>query len=222
MLHRELHGTAFFLTDDGMFLTAAHVVEEFPNQDPPFVVFIVGGPGYAIMPVEFITVHPTADVALGKAVVNDQCRPCPMTLSTKRLLPGEPVSVLGYPHSVAEYALGKNGEALSRLTCTPDFFEGQVLDHHAGGIGLCKGAAYTTDIAPPPGHVSDLGGASGGPLVDSTTLHVHGLLCSASESYSVFTDIAEALDWEVFQLEGQGTLTIRAAGQRYPTKIKIR
>jgi hypothetical protein len=57
--------------------------------------------------------------------------------------------------------------------------------------------------------------------VDNRTLHVHGVLCSASEGYSVYTDVTELLDWGVFVLERLGTLTIRAAGERYPKQIRI-
>lgn len=221
ILGTECHGTAFFLTDDGFFLTAGHVVEECSLVAPAIVVLIFGGPGYAMMPVQFVTRHPTADVALGKTLVDDGCLPSPMTLSTRRLQQSEAVAVLGYPRSVAIHSPNSEGKVMSRLRCTPDYFEGQVLDFSPTGVGLSKGAAYVTDIVAPTPAIKDLGGASGGPLVASASLHVHGILCSSSEEYAVCTDIAHALDWEVFENQNGDIFTIRAMGQRFSGRIRV-
>jgi hypothetical protein len=126
-----------------------------------------------------------------------------------------------YPQSTSRYKLGPNGEVTSSLRVTPDYFEGRVLGHHPDGICLAKWAAYTTDIAPPPGHVKDLGGASGGPLVASDSVHVHGLLCSASEGYTVCTDIMAALDWDVFVSDQSGQLSLRELARKYPHRIRV-
>ncbi|MBI4705322.1 MAG: hypothetical protein HY744_29810, partial [Deltaproteobacteria bacterium] len=52
--------------------------------------------------------------------------------------------------------------------------------------------------------------------------YVHGVLCSYSEHYSVCTDIEEVLDWEVFEHDTEGALSVRALAQRYPEAIKIK
>jgi hypothetical protein len=221
ILDKELHGTAFFITDDGWFLTAAHVVQDLPADAPPLVAIIFGGPGYVPLCVRKLVLHPGGvDVAIGRVDVNPICRPSPMTLSTKRLKTGDAVSVLGYPRTKTTYTTGDNGETLSRLTVTPDYFGGEVLDHHPHGVTLARGSAYTTDIRPPTGHVQDLSGASGGPLVANDTVHVHGLLCSSSEHYSVCTDITEVLDWEVFS-DAAGPFSVREAGRRFPQGLRI-
>lgn len=217
----EAHGTAFFITEDGFFLTAAHVVNTLSPVAPAIVVFIFGGPGYVMMPVQFVAVHPMIDVAIGRVLVSDECRPSPMTLSTRRLCEGEPVAVLGYPRSTAHHTINSEGRMMSSLSCTPDYFEGRVLGHHPTGISLARTAAYTTDIVPPSPEIKDLGGASGGPLVSSSSLHVHGLLCSAAESYSICTDIEQILDWSIFEIQKEGFLTIRAMGQRFPNQIRV-
>jgi len=51
-------------------------------------------------------------------------------------------------------------------------------------------------------------------------VHVHGLLCSSSELYSVCTDIIEALDWEVFS-DAAGPFSVREAGRRFPERLRI-
>jgi hypothetical protein len=52
-------------------------------------------------------------------------------------------------------------------------------------------------------------------------LHVHGLLCSAAESYSICADIEQILDWGIFEIQKEGFLTIRAMGQRFPNQIRV-
>lgn len=68
----QRHGTAFFISETGFFLTAAHVIEDFPNVSPPLKVLIIGGYGAAVMPVAFITRHPSFDLALGLAVIDPE------------------------------------------------------------------------------------------------------------------------------------------------------
>ena len=220
----QLHGTAFFISDDGFFLTAAHVVEDHPPIEPKLAVMIIGGAGVSVMPVAMVIRHPPADVALGIANISPAAptRPRPMTLSRRRLEPGEWVAILGYPKSLSEHALSDEGVALTSFTVTPDFYEGEVLEHHPGGVGLAKWPAYSTGIVPPPGSgLADLGGASGGPLVHCGTVFVHGVACSASEQYTLCTDIETVLDWDVFEDAGEGSVTVRDFAVRRPGVIRI-
>jgi Trypsin-like peptidase domain len=218
----ELHGTAFFVSDAGFFLTAAHVIAQFPSLAPPLQLVILGGYGEHLMPVAFVMRHPKADVALGLAVINRDhpTKVSAMTLSSRRLAPGEDVAILGYPRTSIERAVSEHGEVGQRFTFTPDYFEGQILEHHPNGVGLVRGAAYSTNIGPPP-PLKDFAGISGGPLVASDTVHVHGITNSASESYSLCSDIETILDWEVFNHDSVGNLTVRAFGDRYPGVIHV-
>lgn len=222
VFHDQLHGTAFFISEAGFFLTAAHVVEPFPNEAPPLRVVILGGYGVTIMHVAFVTRHPTYDVALGLAVVekSQPAKPSPMTLSTRTLDAGSHVAILGYPQTRTAHKLSEAGEALSKFTFTPDFYEGDVLEHHPEGVSLARWPAYSTDIVP-PAPLKDFSGISGGPLVAADSVHVHGIVCSASESYAICTDIETVLDWDVFEHDVAGTVTIRQFGQRYPGVIRI-
>jgi hypothetical protein len=128
----QRHGTAFFISEVGLFLTAAHVIEDSPNVAPPLRVIIMSAYGMAIMPVAFITRHPSFDVALGVAVIDPHQRTkiSPLTLSRKPLASGDHVAVLGYQNSQTHYSEDADGTPLSKFTFTPDFYEGDVLDVH--------------------------------------------------------------------------------------------
>jgi hypothetical protein len=47
----QLHGTAFFISPSGIFLTAAHLTDPFPNQEPALGIIIINANGMSIMPV---------------------------------------------------------------------------------------------------------------------------------------------------------------------------
>jgi hypothetical protein len=198
------------------------VVDDFPNESPPLVVVIVNVFGPTVMPVAWVTRHPTADVALGLVVLREHqpAKLSPLTLSTRRLEPGEHVAVLGYPQTVTRHAMSPEGEALSQLSFTPDYYEGDVLEHHPNGVSLAKWPSYSTDIMPPP-PLKDFSGISGGPLVTAENVHVHGVLCSASEMYALCTDIETVLAWDVFKHDAHGSLTVRQFDQRYPGVIRL-
>lgn len=211
----QLHGTGFFISRNGTFLTAAHVIESFPNDDPALGIAIMNVNGLTIMPVRKITRHPTLDVALGFARVSpDQlAQPCPLVLSERRLQPDAGVAILGYPRTQTDYRVDDVGDVLCRFTFTPDFFAGAVLDHHPDGFGLAaRGPAYSTNIVPPP-QLRDFSGISGGPLVARDSIDVHGVVCSASESYAVCTDVAAILDWMVFDHDVIGSMSLREAAR---------
>jgi hypothetical protein len=115
----------------------------------------------------------------------------------------------------------EGGDALCQFTFTPGYFEGEVLEHHPDGVGLAaKGPAYSTTIVPPP-PLRDFSGISGGP-VSPDSIDVHGIVCSASEGYSVCTDIVPVLDWEVFKHDALGSMSLRQAAARYPGWLSIR
>jgi hypothetical protein len=176
-----------------------------------------------IMPVAKVIEHPTHDIALGvvHATPEQAALMRPMTLAANTLPVGAKVAVLGYPHNRTDHKLDDDGVALSKLGFTPDFYEGRVEEHSFGGTGLVRrGPTYLADIAPPPWHF-DLGGVSGGPMVSCENGDVHGIYSSGSPgspdgpegpgvpAYSIFTDIAVALDWGVLTDQQGRSLTIR-------------
>lgn len=218
----DLHGTGFFIST-GVFLSARHVFEALPPGHKKMVMIILNVAGVHIMPVAKVIEHPTHDIALGvvHATPEQAALMRPMTLAANTLPVGAEVAVLGYPHNRTDHKLDDDGVALSKLGFTPDFYEGRVEEHSFGGTGLVRrGPTYLTDIAPPPWHF-DLGGVSGGPMVSCENGDVHGIYSSGSPgspdgpegpgvpAYSIFTDIAVALDWEVLTDQQGRSLTIR-------------
>jgi hypothetical protein len=136
-------------------------------------------------------------------------KPCSLHLSDRRLAAGDDVAILGYPRTRTEYAEDADGDMLCRFTFTPDYFEGEILDHHPSGAGLASHwPAYSTNITP-PAPLRDFSGISGGPLVSPDTIEVHGPVCSASDSYSICTDIEPVLSWLVFHHDARGTMSLR-------------
>lgn len=212
-------GTAFFITASGLFLTAAHTIPD--DDDVALFLAIFGSPGMLRIPVEWVAIHPVLDVALGFAPVHEQQvpQPRPLTLSTVSLSENDHVAVLGYPQTKTVNEVRDDGQIWSRLTLTPDFYEGEVEEHHPEGLGFVRGAAYRTNHAPPKGSkLKNLGGLSGGPLLSCRTLHVHGLLSRSSDGenpYALCTDIRAVFDWEHFVQETDGSLVVVAEGRRY-------
>jgi hypothetical protein len=223
---REEHGTAFFISADGFFLTAGHVVDGCPEFMPALEVMIMSAFGLARMPVLFLKRHPTADVALGKALVDpaEPTKPFAMTLSSRRLEPGADVAVLGAARTETETAFDTDGRPSQRFTFHgPDYFEGEVLDYLPDGTSIApRFPTYATSIVPPSPVFPTLGGASGGPLVAPDSIDVHGIFITGSESYSLCTDILPILDWEVFNDEFPRARTLREAAALYPASIKVR
>ena len=211
-LSAKAHGTGFFVSPDGMFVTAGHVFDFPGDEDPPVMMSIFHATGAILMPVAAVSRHPGCDLAIGWVAGTPEQLALirPMTLASTTLARGAEVAVLGYPRSVTEYKVDDQGVTLSRLRLKPDYHEGHIEEHHRDGLCLVRGApAYLTSIVAKRGD-PDLGGASGGPLIDCETLAVHGFLSSSSEEYSICTDIAALLDWECFELPGGGALSLRA------------
>jgi hypothetical protein len=147
------HGTAFFISSDGLFLTAAHVVDGCPAFMPALQVMIISAFGLARLPVLFLKRHPTADVALGKALVDptERTKPFPMTLASRRLKPGAHVAVLGAVQTETETAFDGTGQPWQRFKFHgPDYFEGEVLEHHPRGVSIApRFPTYATSVVPP-------------------------------------------------------------------------
>jgi hypothetical protein len=58
-------------------------------------------------------------------------------------------------------------------------------------------------------------------LVAPDTLHVHGVLSSASEDYTLCSDIRSVLAWEVFVHDTLGNVCVEAFSARYPGVFRL-
>ena len=192
---RENHGTVCFLSAQGLFVTAGHVVEHF-NDDA--VVTILNGLGMPYMRVKFVLRHPVADLAIGFVEVdpNHSTKISPMTLSRRRLAIDAHVAVLGYPRT----KLGERAGVGTTLQFNPDYYPGDVFDFCPDGVTLTKGPTYLVNMMQPPSF-ADYSGLSGGPVVDPETLEVHAVFSTwldGENGYATCPDIATLLDWEMF------------------------
>ena len=222
----EEHGTAFFISADGFFLTAGHVVDGYPEFMPALEVMIISAFGLARLPVLSLKRHPVADVALGRALVDpaERTKPFPMTLSSRRLEPGADVAVLGAAQTETETALDADGQPWQRFKFRgPDYFEGEVLDYLPDGTTIApRFPTYATSVIPPSPNLSNPWGgerrASCGSRLNRRARHLHyrkrGLLAlhrhpSAPRLGGVRRRIPPAR-------------TLREAAALYPWRITVR
>lgn len=188
------HATAFFISGAGFFITAKHVMDDRAYRDI-LVVVTIWPDGVRFNPVISISSDAGSDVAIGFCGLVPQPQIQPWTLSSKPLAPGSPVAVFGFPHNETQ-TRGSGAELEMKLQMRPDYFDGEVREHHPRGFTLVKEPAYETSIDP-QSHSPDLGGVSGGPLLSLLTGKVHGILSSSGPGYAVCPDIRGLLDREI-------------------------
>lgn len=96
-----ISGTGFFISDDGLFATACHVIDNIPTDA---TIFSIGNVPYQTKQqenIEEVTRNEEADVFIGK--VNNNRQP-PLNLSENRPRIGTSVCISGYPLAVMRQA----------------------------------------------------------------------------------------------------------------------
>lgn len=163
----HLIGTGFFITDNGIFATAKHVlldvIDDRGVQTHPIVLVQFVGDSFVIRPILRCASHAVADISVGMAApMNHNKLGTPLKNKLLNLTQtvaacGERVSTYAYPRSVI-----KHGDA-QELHFYADFFEGRVQQHYPNGRDsvLMPGPCAHTSM-----HIH--GGASGGPVFDSS------------------------------------------------------
>lgn len=164
---KDLHlvGTGFFIAENGIFVTAKHVVTSVfdshgvPRQ--PLVILQFGaGNTYYQRPVHRCTHHPVADVAVGVAWPmhhNTTGEPLPnklLRLSTTPPPIGGVVTTYAYPKTAILHGTPQ------QVHLEPTFFEGELVEYFPDGrdrVFLPVPCFRTSMVV----H----GGASGGPVV---------------------------------------------------------
>ena len=223
----EEHGTAFFISADGFFLTAGHVVDGYPEFMPALEVMIISAFGLARLPVLSLKRHPVADVALGRALVDpaERTKPFPMTLSSRRLEPGADVAVLGAAQTETETALDADGQPWQRFKFRgPDHSEGEVLALTSRtGPPLLRGSRRTPRASfRHRRSFQPLGGRAAGLLwLQTQSTCTASSLPEARATRSAPTSFP-LLDWEVFDDEFPPARTLREAAALYPWRITVR
>lgn len=158
-------GTGFFVSENGVFITAAHVVEavldEKGNAAGPFGIFqFLPGGHYYVRPIHRTTRHLVSDVAVGVAVPmshNITGAPMPNKLLTLAARPPQVGSVVcTYAYPKTDIQPGKP----QIVRFAPGFFEGSLLESHPNGRDkvVLPGPCFRTSMV-------IHGGSSGGPVV---------------------------------------------------------
>jgi hypothetical protein len=165
-LNFHLVGTGFFVADNGIFVTAKHVLmdvfDQSGNQTHPIVLIQFLGGKYFIRNILRCTSHETADISVGIAAqMKHNTTGAPLTNKilrlTQRIPPiKEQVCTYAYPKTVIKH------DVKQELHFYPDFFEGTIEEHYLQGRDsvLMPGPCMQTSM-----YIH--GGASGGPVFDS-------------------------------------------------------
>lgn len=188
-------GTGFFVAENGIFVTAAHVIkavlDEHGNVTGPFGIFqFLPGGQYALRPILRATHHVVADVAVGVAMpAHHKTTGAPMPNKILELAASPPAD----GSSVCTYAFPKTDIQPGKpqvVRFKPGFFEGSLLEHYPHGRdkSFLPGPCFCTSMV-------IHGGASGGPVVGSNgTVFAVNSTAFENEELSFVSCISEVLD----------------------------
>ena len=187
-------GTGFFVSPDGWFVTAAHVVTEDntlggsvrQDLDQAWLMQETrnagGAPGAGVQFVSFHQVLPEFDVALLKVDFSKNADKewlklrsgfPHLTVSSRQLDEGEPVYSFGYPLSTASTSTTPGGTVVGTDELSPRVTSAIVsstFEHSKMVITAADAKVYVLDKALNYGN-------SGGPIVAADSGHVHAV-CS--------------------------------------------
>lgn len=162
-----LVGTGFFIAENGIFVTAKHVITSvFGDNSVPAqpLIILQFGPGntYYQRPIHRCTHHPIADVAVGVAWPmrhNTTGSPLPnklLRLATSPPPIGSLIATYAYPKNTILHGVPQE------VHLEPTFFEGQLVEYFPNGRDrfMLPGPCFRTSMV-------IHGGASGGPVVGS-------------------------------------------------------
>lgn len=208
-------GTGFFVAENGIFITAAHVVrailDEQGNVTGPFGIFqFLSGGQYFIRPIHRATRHIVADVAVGVAMPthhNTTGAPMPnkiLTLATNPPPVGSLVCTYAYPKT--DIQPGKP----QVVQFNPGFFDGSLLEHHPHGRDnvILPGPCFRTTMV-------IHGGASGGPVIGSNgTVFAVNSTGFGEDKLSYVSCISETLDLAIPGVVLPGSLIPRVTTLR--------
>src|SRR5690606_31745963 len=121
----------FFISRTGFFVTARHIMDGRASTDM-FAVVTIWADGVRFNPVVHINADVHSDVALGICHLMSQPEIRPWALSAELLIAGSPVAVFGFPHNETK-TRGEGPDLEMKLGMRPDYFDGEVRQHHPGG-----------------------------------------------------------------------------------------
>lgn len=208
-------GTGFFVAENGVFVTAAHVVtavlDNDGNASGPFGLFQFLPSGqYQVRPIHRAIRHLVADVAIGVATpMHHKATGAPMPNKVMTLAAESPL----LHSSVCTYAYPKSSIASGTpqvVHFEPGYFEGSLLEHfpHGRDKVVLPGPCFRTSMV-------IHGGASGGPVVGpSGAVFAVNSTGFENEELSYVTCISAALDLAIPDVKLPGDTTARTTTLR--------
>ena len=165
--HVHLVGTGFYVSTNGLFVTARHVLmatfdAKGREKYPIGIVHFLGkgeNANFVLRPILRCASHPIADVAVGVAAPMNKPDGTPLTnklltLTTERPATGERITTYAYP----KHANVIDGTRQT-INMVPTWYDGTIEDYFPDGRDktMLPGPCYQTSLV-------IHGGASGGPV----------------------------------------------------------
>ena len=175
-------GTGFFISKWGLFVTAAHVLEEDKElvEGGGLEAWIVVGKNNFTCPVRDLQFHSTADIAIGCIVPprDKSGKPPPeFAISLQKISKKQPtVSDKLFTYGYGRTQVSKDEEEdLVTIDMNPYYYEGEMLEYHSTGVSLAKWPVlrHSVPIA---------SGVSGGPLMSKSNSAVVGVNCTGDST----------------------------------------
>jgi hypothetical protein len=159
----HLIGTGFYIADNGIMVTAKHVIEDAIKSNLSLETLHFEGENWVLRKVDFFTLHSDADIAIvhlkglifkksGLPLINSKLK-----IGYCKPKEGDHLYTYAYPKTSVAY------EDIQRFNVVPTTFDGYVSDAYPNGRDrvMLPSACYLVQM--------DIkGGASGGPVMDSS------------------------------------------------------
>ncbi|HOY03975.1 MAG TPA: trypsin-like peptidase domain-containing protein [Saprospiraceae bacterium] len=220
----KFSGTGFFINAVGGFVTAKHVCFDRQNKPifPFYVAYVLPDNTVVLRHVKRFYVNPDSDVAVGMLVPFKDAQGklienAVLTLSKSPIEVGDEIKTVAYPKSkiITEDEKTQVGEFVA------DWYRGKVEEHFPDGRDslFYPRECFRTSV-------EILGGASGGPVINSEGFVV-GINSSGlddlddgfNDHVSFITPITEIFDIDISSDKGEKT-TIRDLIQHGSIKIR--
>ncbi|SNS25223.1 Trypsin-like peptidase domain-containing protein [Azospirillum sp. RU38E] len=184
----KLLGTAFSITDNGIYICARHVVNEISEQGGiPVICNFMDSNNYVMRPILNVVSHDIADICVlvGENMAHPQkglLKNHALKLKFSCQAMGKNIWTFSYPDSQIKQANGK-----TMMDFKPNIYRGTLEDFHSIGRDRV--------MLPFPcyrGTINLAGGTSGGPVFDDSSEGVFGVCLSSfsgQEDVSYYADI---------------------------------
>lgn len=207
-------GTGFFVAENGIFVTAAHVVSAVLNEHgkatAPFGMFqFAPNNTYRVRPIHRATRHLVADLAVGVASpMHHKVDGTPLPNKVLKLAMhtpdlGRTVCTYAYPRTLVQAGRPQQIEFL------PAFVEGVILEHLPNGRDkvMLPGPCFRTSMA-------IHGGASGGPVVAGGAVFAVNSTGIDNSAVSYVSCVSSALDLAITD--------VKLPGEAHPRNTTLR